>query len=286
MMKVYKAKNYFSSDFEFAVRHEKNTSDKFNAYHRFKREFWKITYIVKGCGKVIINDRSYPVRDGSIYLVHPDSETTYDMDVPEMELYNVIFSNNFIENELLSLRDAYQFFTIFSPSFKPEGSAAVYVQKSTPRIKRQFLEIVEEYEMKKLNYKEYLKFSLALLLIQMLRESGRTFHEKGAKEMLGYINHIMNADLFADTGASRLAKVFGITPNHLCALYKKAAGTTLSQARIKARLNAAAALLETSSLPIHDICFKCGFNDLSYFYRVFKKHCGKSPRSFRKTGQD
>ncbi len=286
-MKTYKAENYFHEGLEFSVRHVTDFSAEFNVNRRFKREFWKITFIVQGSGRVVINDRMYPIGVNSIYLVHPNSETTYDMDSESMELYNILFSRNFIERELCSLRDIYQFFTIFSPEFNQKTNASIYVQKSTVEIKRRVLEIAHEYELRQINYRPYLESSLTLLLIQMLRESEKSFRGKGAKAMIPeYIMHLLQSNLHAETGAEQLAGSFGITPNHLCSVFKDATGVTISQARIKTRLHAASELLETTDLPIHEICFRCGFNDLSYFYRLFRKHFGTSPLRFRKNGLD
>jgi len=100
-----------------------------------------------------------------------------------------------------------------------------------------------------------------------------------------YVMHLLKSDLHAETGALHLAKSFGITPNHLCAVFRESTGMTISQARIKTRLDAAAKLLEETDLPIHEVYLKCGFNDLSYFYRIFRKYFGSSPRHFRKNGQ-
>ncbi len=259
-----------------------NSADEFNTFTRFKREFWKITYIIRGRGRALINDHAYPLGEGSVFLVHPDSITTFDMEVREMEVYNILFGLGFIERELTSLKDDYGFFSIFSPEFHQDASNAVYVQKSTPAIRRAILDLAAEYDSPGLNSKEFLRFRLATLLIRMLRETKRAFKSNGVAEMLRYIDHIMETDSRSDTSTTRLAEIFGITPNHLCGIYRKARGMTISQARVASRLETAAKRLFATDSPISDILFECGFNDPSYFYRAFKKHFGKTPEAYRK----
>ncbi|QDT10316.1 AraC family transcriptional regulator [Planctomycetes bacterium K23_9] len=40
--------------------------------------------------------------------------------------------------------------------------------------------------------------------------------------------------------------------------------------------------LGNTNVPIASIAFECGFNDLSTFYRQFKRHVGESPAAYRK----
>ena len=47
------------------------------------------------------------------------------------------------------------------------------------------------------------------------------------------------------------------------------------------RLKRAVQLLETESYTVSEIAYKVGFNDPSYFTRIFKKEYGKSPSEMR-----
>jgi len=48
------------------------------------------------------------------------------------------------------------------------------------------------------------------------------------------------------------------------------------------RLNAAAEALHTTDETVLTIASRCGFENLSYFNRAFKKHFGMTPREYRK----
>lgn len=48
------------------------------------------------------------------------------------------------------------------------------------------------------------------------------------------------------------------------------------------RLHEGKKLLKTTDLPIKEIAERIGFADYNYFSRVFKKHYGKSPKSYRR----
>lgn len=52
----------------------------------------------------------------------------------------------------------------------------------------------------------------------------------------------------------------------------------INQLRIKLAIN----LLQTTQYSISDICFACGFNNLNYFFKVFKKIVGTTPSNFKR----
>ncbi|HFI0273808.1 TPA: helix-turn-helix domain-containing protein [Streptococcus suis] len=40
-------------------------------------------------------------------------------------------------------------------------------------------------------------------------------------------------------------------------------------------------LLLSGHLGIEKICFKVGYTNVGYFYKIFKHICGKSPKNYR-----
>lgn len=59
-------------------------------------------------------------------------------------------------------------------------------------------------------------------------------------------------------------------------------GSTFSEELMTMRLEAAFGMLRSGATdPIPDIAFKCGFSDLSTFYRAFRARYGKTPNSSR-----
>ena len=64
--------------------------------------------------------------------------------------------------------------------------------------------------------------------------------------------------------------------------FKARTGTSLSDYIIDVRLGHASRMLVETNAPVADICFDCGFNNLSNFNRIFKKKKECSPQEFRK----
>jgi AraC-like DNA-binding protein len=107
----------------------------------------------------------------------------------------------------------------------------------------------------------------------------RTLPETRYRVILGEIERgIGDPKLSGKTVAARV----GITERYLQQLMETH-GDTFSHFVLRQRLDRAAAMLVSKrNLRISEIAFLCGFSDLSYFNRTFKKRFGESPRTYRK----
>ena len=78
-----------------------------------------------------------------------------------------------------------------------------------------------------------------------------------------------------------LSDMVGMTPVSFSRFFRLRTGKTLSDYIIDIRLGFASRLLVDSSRTIAEICYDCGFNNLSNFNRMFKRKKGCSPKEFR-----
>lgn len=77
-----------------------------------------------------------------------------------------------------------------------------------------------------------------------------------------------------------LAEKAGVTPNHLCKLFKEYTGKTPTQYINSVRIENACAEMKQTDKSITQIALENGFNDISYFCKVFKKHKGISAKKY------
>ncbi len=78
-----------------------------------------------------------------------------------------------------------------------------------------------------------------------------------------------------------LSDLVGMTPTAFSRFFKLRTGRTISDYIIDIRLGYASRLLVDSSMSIVEICYQCGFNNVSNFNRIFKKKKMCSPKAFR-----
>lgn len=80
-----------------------------------------------------------------------------------------------------------------------------------------------------------------------------------------------------------LADMIGMTPTAFSRFFKQRTGKKLSDYITDIRLGHAARLLVDTTMSVAEICYCCGFNNLSNFNRIFKRKKSCSPTEFRET---
>ena len=97
-------------------------------------------------------------------------------------------------------------------------------------------------------------------------------------EVKEHIDSYYHEQLSLDT----VSKLFLVTKEHMSRSYKKTYGITLNDYITLLRMNKAKTLIVDEGIEIKQVAFLCGYTDLTYFYRVFKKHFGTPPGKMRK----
>ena len=92
-----------------------------------------------------------------------------------------------------------------------------------------------------------------------------------------YINTHINDELRLE----QLADLIGMTPTAFSRYFKLRTGKNLSEYIIDIRLGMVARRLVDTTDSISEICWTCGFNNLSNFNRLFLKRKGCNPTEFR-----
>ena len=85
-----------------------------------------------------------------------------------------------------------------------------------------------------------------------------------------------------DVTASTIAQVMHLSRFQLDRRMKQLAGKTATAYLFDRRMTYARELLLTTDMPIAEVAMACGFEDISYFTRVFRGHYQNTPSEVRK----
>jgi len=104
--------------------------------------------------------------------------------------------------------------------------------------------------------------------------------EDDSRRILKVKNYI-SKNYMDEIRLATVADLAGMSPSAFSRVFKLHTGRNLSDYIIDMRLGYAARKLVDTSKSISEICYDCGFNNLSNFNRIFKRKKGCSPSEFR-----
>jgi len=244
-------------------------------------EEMEIIYIKKGDLKVIINEREYNGKEGSIFLVNPRELHLMGSSDLSVEYYTLLFPLEFIsfqtmddlELELLQPLRSNQLL------LKNEVTDELLLKTVYPLI-HEIIQINDNnYEMKQIRTR-----ILLLQVLLHLHESQHMFLPSASgntdiqKKMLAYIEENYTEKLTL----AMMSQEFHLSEKYLSRYFKEHFHISFSNYLMHLRLTLARQLLEATVLPITEIALRSGFPSVSYFIRSFKETYKTSPLRYRK----
>ncbi|MDD2457419.1 MAG: AraC family transcriptional regulator [Eubacteriales bacterium] len=125
-------------------------------------------------------------------------------------------------------------------------------------------------------------YSCVLQILQQIRTdtgSGRGNREQRLKPVLDYITEHFRESITLDV----LSQVMGVTPQHLCTVFRKLMGLRIFEYINQIRIQASKAdLISVPDKSVKAVANDCGFDDVSYFCSIFKRFEKVTPGDFRK----
>jgi YesN/AraC family two-component response regulator len=77
-----------------------------------------------------------------------------------------------------------------------------------------------------------------------------------------------------------VANHFGLAPNHVSRLFRREGQTRFSDYLNLVRMNRAKFMLHNYRLTVKEVAANCGYSDVAYFCRIFKKMNNETPRQY------
>jgi YesN/AraC family two-component response regulator len=101
------------------------------------------------------------------------------------------------------------------------------------------------------------------------------------KHVVKLVTEYINENYFEEITLNYLSKLFLVESSYLSKLFKRETGDNLMLYIAKKRIEKAIELIKQGNLSLTDISSLVGYNDYTYFNRVFRKVTGKSPREYK-----
>ena len=115
--------------------------------------------------------------------------------------------------------------------------------------------------------------------IRVNRDSEHSFEQQLTLQVLRYID-----EHYREGSLTELAALMGYDVYWLSRAINRLLGRNYKELLQIKRLNQAAFLLHSTRMPVADVSFAVGYDNTSYFYRIFRTYYGMSPKEYRKNG--
>ncbi len=244
-------------------------------------DFGELMYVLDGQGTHLVNGAPHTLSEGDLALIRPPDRHTIRATPGEKALivnvaYPVRSWQNFIQTAGLESAAAGWERVILPPLVqiapeKREAVAAVF-----HRALRVFQDGPSQLELCRF---------YANCLPLLLEEAPNQAVELPGPAWLNQACRAMRDGGNLRVGLPRLIALSGVSAGHLSRTLKQHRNQTPGEFVNELRLTHAALLLTVTPREIMEIADACGFNNLSYFYRLFRAKYDQTPRDYRLRAQ-
>lgn len=251
----------------------------------FHSEF-EIVYVLKSSGKRFVADSVEPFDEGDITLLGSNLPHFWKSDAPtDAENANrvnaivVQFHKDFFREEINSYPEFHRISELMKRAERGIHFSKTPDEKIGKMLKR----------LLKLNGIDRMLYFIKLLDTMAHTDNYRILASKAyqleeQKELnrrLDKIMHFINTNYQRKITQEEVASKIGMTTAAFCRYFKEKTGKGFIFFVNEMRIGYACKLLIENHLSISQICFECGFNNISNFNRMFKRQTGYTPGEYQ-----
>ncbi|MBT2724646.1 AraC family transcriptional regulator [Bacillus sp. ISL-46] len=279
---IIESEKFLSKDKMIMVR--KHT--RFVNFPLHKHDYIEVNFVYTGELNQTVGGRQLTLKKGELLLLNQHIEHEIKACAKEDIVINFIIRPSFFDFifSFLSSENIISDFLLNSLYNNTQNGQFLYFKVAdVPAIQDMIGKMIEEIMHPSAFSESTIKLYMGLFLIELLKNSDKVERKEEASinhylvvESLKYIE-----DRFKDASLNELAIRLKQSHYGLSKTIKKATSHTFKELLQERRLVKAKELLEGTDMAIASIVEQVGYDNISYFYRIFKKKYGQTPKEFR-----
>ncbi len=275
MVKRLRAKYHIDPEAECRYRLVKSTTEHFVPHCH---EYYEIFLTLAGKALHYVNGVTEPVTGGYLLFIRKDDEHDYMKYDGAFEFVNLAFSEN-------TLNCLFDYLGEGFPSEVLLGATLPPVVKLTDKETQSLYMKLAELGTVNISDKARLKFKMRSILADVFSnyfgDAPRRVETDDIPFWLENAYEKMRMPKNFIRGKNRFFELTGMSREHAARSLKRFYGVTPSEYVNELRLSYAANLFLSSDLGVTDICYECGFQNVSWFYTSFTEKFGITPAKYR-----
>lgn len=247
---------------------------------------YEIVFVLKSSGKRFVADNIEPFKEGDITLLgsnlpHFWKSDKFDESNENMRVNAIVvqFHKDLFREEINSYPEFHRIKELLKKADRGIHFGSPDNEKIGKMLKR----------LLKLQGLERMLYFIKLMDMMARTENYRILASKGYqieehKELnnrLDKIMHFINTNYQRKITQEEVASKIGMSTAAFCRYFKEKTGKGFIFFINEMRIGYACKLLIENHLSISQICYECGFNNLSNFNRMFKRQIGYTPGEYQ-----
>lgn len=266
--------------------------EEYSMYSRHVHESFELYILLAGERYYFIDRETFLVRAGMAVMVSPD------------QIHKTSMAGGSYHDRLLFQMDGQMFLPYMKligmdsmeELFRQLNGVAKYSGEDWVTVNHLLGQLKREMEEKRIGYEAVVRMLAVQLLILTVRNRGpRPGDAAGLLDRSAYqamtpkhrtirlVTEYLLSHCETNESQTELARRFYVSKSYLSRIFREVTGVTLNEYRNLARITEAKRLLAETGLPVTEIAARVGFESITYFERVFKKHTDERPLRYRKT---
>lgn len=279
---VIESEKFLSKDNMIMVRQH----TRFVDFPKHKHNYIEINYVYNGKLNQKVGNQKISLQKGELLFLNQHIEHEIETCAKEDIIINFIIQPQFFDFifSFLTTENRISNFLINSLYNSTQNGQFLYFKVSeVTNIQELIKKIIFEIMNPAFMSESTIKLYMGLLMTELIKHADKVEHteEYPAQhylivESLKYID-----EHFADASLYELATKLHQPDYALSKNIKKATNYTFKELLQEKRLSKAKELLESTDMSIASVVDQVGYDNISYFYRIFKNKYNQTPKKFR-----
>lgn len=276
-------KNYYSenSNNQLFTIFDSVKYRKTNSYRNHRHTQIELGYIVHGKGEYIIEQNSFDILQGDLFLVRPNEQHCVPTIVDdELVSFNIHISPLYLWRVLSDYVEVGKL------------NCLVCSDIDIPTRIRGNKSVLEIIDKLRFSFQNDDRFAVRRLIIELFVQLCKDFpstlsndkHEMRTEDVRSSV-YFIEKNISLPITLDDIAKAGNMSRSHINEWFHRVVGMTPYEYLLVRRIEYAVELLRSSNITVLAISEACGFSNLSNFNKAFKKRTGITPQEYRRKAQ-
>ncbi|HIZ56465.1 MAG TPA: AraC family transcriptional regulator [Firmicutes bacterium] len=249
-------------------------------------DFSETFIIVSGTVTHVLGEWEYPVKRGDVYAIKGNIPHGFK-NVKALDIINLMYKPSFFSRSVPEIRSLPGFvpFFLLEPEIRKRGESTCALalgDQSLQYVTMMADMIMQEQEKAEQSSQSVIKMTFGALAGYLASQYDVRMEVHGSISSLTHAVAYMEQNLSSSIQLADIAQSVYLSPRQLERLFETHYGTSPMKYLRDMRLKHALSLLTGTDCSVSDAAHESGFDDVSYFIRVFRQAYGFTPNMVNK----